>query len=134
MLPEAAIMNEARAPTSKGPKGQTARAVRCGNGVRATRLCQAHSAGGRMVVGGSNDGRRHAETVCRRLDRGGVEVGCRKVGCEEGHSGAVESEFARMLLATGSVAVARYVQWIVDGTFEPQVCIDTSWPAAPLLL
>lgn len=133
MLPEAPS-ERGTLPTAIEPKGQTARAVWCGNGVRATRPCRAHSAGGRMVFGGSRDGRRPAETVCRRLDRGGVEVGWRKVGCEAGHSGPVESELARVLLATGGVAVARYVRWIVDGNSEPQVFIDMSWPAAPLLL
>ncbi|MCV7174556.1 hypothetical protein [Mycolicibacterium sphagni] len=50
------------------------------------------------------------------------------------HGGMVERELARMLLATGSVAVARYLHWIVDGNSEAQVSIDMSWPAAPLVL
>ena len=54
--------------------------------------------------------------------------------CAAGHSGMVERELVRMLLATGSVAVARYLQWIVDGDSEAQVSVDMSWPAAPLVL
>jgi hypothetical protein len=71
--------------------------------------------------------------LSRRLDRGSVGVGRHKVVCAAGHRGVVESELARMLLATASVAVALYVQWLVDGNLEAQVSIELSWPAAPLV-